>query len=419
MRLLLMRGKKSGFILISTYLIIIVLTILTIGFSSRSIQEANFSLRQKNSMQAFYLSEAGLDSALEWLRGWTSPPVPYNSGAVNLGAGSFNFIVTSAGALSYKIACTGTVEGVARTLSAVFSEDHYARYAYFTNSELYQSSSVWFVDWDVLKGPVQTNGRFQMKGNPTFEGTVKSASNVIRYYNNGSPIDSTSSSNSPYDMPDFQQGLTLGVDSVPMPARALDLRNAAASSGLYLNGASTVTFNADGTLNVTNAARGWNNFNTPMPANGAIFVNGTASVSGTVKGAASIGSRSNITVTNNILYSDDPRTNPASSDKLGIISEAHVIIPQTAPYDLEIDASIMALNTSFTLQNYWQGGPRGTLTVYGGIIQKNRGPVSTFSGSTKLSGYSKNYQYDSRLATSPPPFNPTTGDYLMLTWKEE
>ncbi|MEK6715591.1 MAG: hypothetical protein AABY43_06065 [Candidatus Omnitrophota bacterium] len=103
-------------------------------------------------MQAFYLSEAGLDSALGWLRGWTSPPVPYNSGAVNLGAGSFNFIVTSAGALSYKIACTGTVEGVARTLSAVFSEDHYSRYAYFTNSELYQSSSVWFVDWDVLKG---------------------------------------------------------------------------------------------------------------------------------------------------------------------------------------------------------------------------------------------------------------------------
>ncbi len=45
MRLLLMTGKKSGFILISTYLIIIVLTILTIAFSSRSIQEANFSLR--------------------------------------------------------------------------------------------------------------------------------------------------------------------------------------------------------------------------------------------------------------------------------------------------------------------------------------------------------------------------------------
>ncbi|MDP1853588.1 MAG: DUF4900 domain-containing protein [Candidatus Omnitrophota bacterium] len=413
------RGKKSGFILVSVYLIIIVLIILTIGFSSRSIQEANLSLRQKSSLQALYLAEAGVDSALEWLRGYTAPPVPYNSGVVSLGAGNFNFTVTSIGALSYEVLCVGTVGGVTRALSTTFTQDHYARYAYFTNSELYQGGSVWFVDWDVLRGPVHTNSRFNMKGNPTFEDYVKSVSDVIRFYNNGSPIDTSSSSNPPYDAPDFQYGLVLGADDVPMPARALDLRNAAASSGLYLNGSSTVTFNSNGTINVTNAARGWNNFNTNIPANGAIFVNGAASVSGTVNGSATIGSSSNITVTDNILYSDDPRTNPNSTDKLGIIAEAHVIIPQTAPNNLEIDASIMALNTSFTLQNFSQGPPKGTLTVYGGIIQKNRGPVGTFSGMTKLSGYSKNYQYDTRLLTSPPPFNPTTGDYVMLTWKEE
>ena len=74
----------------------------------------------------------------------------------------------------------------------------------------------------------------------------------------------------------------------------------------------------------------------------------------------------------------------------------------------------------FMLENYWVGPAKGTLTVYGGIIQDERGPVGTFNGSTgqKLSGYSKNYAYDSRLLSSPPPFMPTTGDYVTLAWEE-
>lgn len=414
-----MAKKNSGFVLITVYLVLVVLLIITIGFNSSTIREANLVSRQNKSLQAFYLAEAGIDSALEWIRGFTSPPVPYNSAVVNLGQGSFSFTVNALGALSYKVVCAGTVGGVTKTLSTTFAQDHYARYAYFTNSELYQGSSVWFVGWDILKGAVHTNGRFQMKNNPVFEDVVKSVSDVIRFYNNGDPVDISGPSNAPLDVPDFQEGITLGADDLPLPSKAVDLRNAASSGGLYLNGNSTIAFNADGTINVTNNARGWNNFKTGMPANGAIFVQGGLSVSGTVKGAVSVGSNSNITVTNNILYSDDPRINPNSTDKLGLIAEAHVIIPQSAPNDLEIDASIMALNTSFTLQNFSQGPPKGTLTIYGGLIQKNRGPVGTFSGTTKVSGYSKDYEYDTRLAASPPPYNPTTGDYIVLSWKEE
>jgi hypothetical protein len=77
----------------------------------------------------------------------------------------------------------------------------------------------------------------------------------------------------------------------------------------------------------------------------------------------------------------------------------------------------MALNTSFMLNNWWVGPAKGTLTVFGGIIQDERGPVGTFSGSTKVSGYSKNYEYDTRLLNSPPPFVPTTGDYITLSWE--
>jgi hypothetical protein len=93
------------------------------------------------------------------------------------------------------------------------------------------------------------------------------------------------------------------------------------------------------------------------------------------------------------------------------------MISSGAPTNLRIDASIMALNTSFMLTNWWVGPAKGTLTVFGGIIQKERGPVGTFSGTTKVSGYSKNYQYDTRLLNSPPPFVPTTGDYITLSWE--
>jgi hypothetical protein len=81
----------------------------------------------------------------------------------------------------------------------------------------------------------------------------------------------------------------------------------------------------------------------------------------------------------------------------------------------------MALGNSYIVEKWYSGPPKGTLTTYGGIIQRERGPVGTFNGSTgqKLSGYSKDYNYDTRLMASPPPFYPTTGDYISLSWTEE
>jgi hypothetical protein len=172
-------------------------------------------------------------------------------------------------------------------------------------------------------------------------------------------------------------------------------------------------------MKVTNANKGWNQQVMSLPANGALFVGkGSLNISGTLNGRLTAGASGDINIMGNILYASDPRTNPASTDTLGLISETDVMIDKDASTnDLEIDASIMALNTSFLLEDYWTGGAKGDLTVFGGIIQKQRGPVGTFSGTTKVSGYSKDYNYDQRLLTSPPPFVPTTGDYLTLSWE--
>jgi len=71
-----------------------------------------------------------------------------------------------------------------------------------------------------------------------------------------------------------------------------------------------------------------------------------------------------------------------------------------------IDAAILALNHSFTVDNYQcpEGGPRvGTLFIRGAIAQRFRGVVATSWGNGEISGYYKNYEYDNRLLAEEPP----------------
>lgn len=137
-----------------------------------------------------------------------------------------------------------------------------------------------------------------------------------------------------------------------------------------------------------------------------------------------------IRITNNLFYHTRPDKNLDSSDPvnlaagtLGLVSK-NISIWSGAPPNLEIDAVCMAggQNTtggSFYVENYSSKTPTGTLSVLGGIIQKARGPVGTFNSSTgqTITGYSKNYRYDPRLATHPPPYYPTTGQYERVSWQ--
>ncbi len=425
-------ANKKGVALIATYMAIAILLAFA-GFIVEVSSSQNKTTNTfKRQAQAIGIAEAGLDRALTWIRAQPTPPPSSTNpwgGAQNLGVptiGSYTVTITDLGSPGgspsvkrYRIASAGTVSGITQTLTNYLQTDNYARYIWFTDSESYGGTNVWFWDQDRLNGPTHTNGHFNIKGDPVFEGEVRSVDSYIRYYNNGSNINSSNLSNPPYDLPDFQSTVTLGADATNMPTQALSLRSASTSTGgLRLSGNSTVVLNSNGTMNVTNAAKGWNNRNMALPANGALFVNsGTLTISGTLNGRLTAGASYDIIIPNNIVYANDPRINPASTDTLGLISEEDVMINSNAPANLEIDASIMALNTSFMLTNWWVGPAKGTLTVFGGIIQNERGPVGTFSGTTKVSGYSKDYKYDARLLNSPPPFVPTTGDYITLSWE--
>ncbi|MBU4346540.1 MAG: hypothetical protein KKH29_04345 [Candidatus Omnitrophica bacterium] len=431
--------NEKGIILITSYLVITVLLTFSLIFVNRSVNEQNIARRQRDLAATFYLAEAGLARGLNWLRNQAQPPAGTAAfdplaGAQDLGAGTYTISIDPDDAnpgnnlKRYKIISNAAIGGVTEQLVNEVQTDSYARYAYFTDTEHFRwfgwfRVPVWFIGGDTIEGTTQSNSHFHIRHNPGFTGLVRSADNFTTFYNNGNPIDSANPSNPDIDVPDFQQGLDLGVDPLNMPSRALDLRVAAVQAGLHLNGSTTVVLNADGTMNVTNSQQGWDDENMPLPGNGALFVTGgNLTVSGTLDGRLTMGTNRDVIVANSITYSDDPRDNPPqdpSDDMLGLIAERDVVISQDAPDNVTVEASIMALGDSFTVEDWWGGDPKDTLTVYGGIIQNERGPVGTFNPITgERTGYLKDYNHDPRLLIEPPPFYPTTGDYISLSWEE-
>jgi hypothetical protein len=78
--------------------------------------------------------------------------------------------------------------------------------------------------------------------------------------------------------------------------------------------------------------------------------------------------------------------------------------------NVRIEAAILSLAHSFIVDNYACGNKLGTLTVKGAIAQRFRGPV----GTTRPTGYTKNYMYDDRLKYRSPPF---FLDPVSAAWK--
>ena len=73
------------------------------------------------------------------------------------------------------------------------------------------------------------------------------------------------------------------------------------------------------------------------------------------------------------------------------------------PSDRRIDAAILSLTHSFTVDNYACGDRKGDLIVTGAIAQQFRGPVGTTGGPDGDTGYLKVYEYDDRLRYRSPP----------------
>jgi hypothetical protein len=169
---------------------------------------------------------------------------------------------------------------------------------------------------------------------------------------------------------------------------------------------------------------------------GVIYVNGTVGISGTLRGRVTLYATGNVALLDDLKYVTDPSLN-LCSDILGIISANNIYVADNSiqgaedpgsgyrsfddTKDVFLTGVMMALNTSFGAENY-DSGPtngngcegrvvgRGCLYLTGGLIQKARGAVGTFS-SYYGTGYIKRYSYDRCALYNPPPYFPTTGRY--------
>lgn len=127
--------------------------------------------------------------------------------------------------------------------------------------------------------------------------------------------------------------------------------------------------------------------------------NGDVFVRGQLRGATTVAAENFVYITGDITYVDKTR------DMLGLVGNNAVWVwnPRTdnglvdTSQNRTINASIMSVAHTFTVQNYNRGSRRGTLTVLGAIAQKFRGPVA------QNGGFTKNYVYDERLKSAAPP----------------
>lgn len=401
-------NNNSGVILVAVVCFTAISAILALGLLSESGNQLKLADRQVRLEQAFYVAEGGAERAVSYIRNSGGFPPGVITGAIGNGTYSVAIdSVSSGGQTWFTLSSTGEVSGVKEnvTMSGV-RQDTWARFALWYG---WGAGPIYFIANEVMTGPVHANTLIYLQNNPTFGDTVSStrtnwgqwSANAV--FSNG-----------------FQLGvLTQSLASVNFPAL---LSNAT----LVITGQSSITMGGTNVL-ITNPQRGWITNSYPVSTNTMIYVQtfgtniGTVSVGGTnLDGRLTIVAASNIWITNHIGYAANPATTN-SDDALGLIAQNDVVVRTNAPNNLNIyahiisDSTVTNFSAGFYVQNYNTRPSSGNLTVYGGIVENNRGAVGQGSSGFQV----KRYTYDTRFATAPPPMYPAVSNvYLWSNWRE-
>ncbi|HHL71806.1 MAG TPA: DUF4900 domain-containing protein [Bacteroidetes bacterium] len=425
--------RESGISLIMAIFVGLVLSSVGYVTIHSVIMDSNVAGMHAKTVQAFWLAEAGMERAMRYLRfanpppGGTAPFTHFDN--VALGAGTFTVEIDpddgnpSTFMKEYVITSTGTVGDVERSIRASVKTVTFGNYAYLTGNE---GGTIWFNTNDLLEGPIHTNDKFSITGRPVFKGKVTS---VATSFNKGSSYN-----------PDFQDGYQLGVPPVIFPTlqNLIDnyfIENGSSTPALTIdarfNKDASIRFNSDGTLTYSVWKYRWNGSRRYIihdqvvdinSLNGLLWVKGDVEIEGTFKGQLTVVATDNIYITDDIRYSDSSASGKppeGSTNTLGLISKENIVVADTwaNSSDVVINGALLALGDSFYVENYAYGYPRGTLTIWGSLSQKVRGPVGTF-GYGWTTGFQKDYHYDSRLGETPPPYYPSTGQYEVFSWQE-
>lgn len=296
-------------------------------------------------------------------------------------------------------------------------------------------TEIQFADADVMAGPFHTNDEILTCGTPEFGRTTADNIEVSAPPQGYRSCGGGSS-------PVFKGVWSPSSRVMGMPPSNTSLASVADPNWTF-TGRTTIVLNGN-SMTVNGVSMG-------LPPNGVVYVKngncgqgyfplnpygnavGCADVylRGNYSGNLTIGSEKDIIVDGNVIHNGDAMLGLISN---GFVRVYHPVSPANrvnnpnytscsnsagTMTNVTIDAAILSLQHSFTVDNYYCGPKLGTLTVNGAIGQKHRGPVGR-SGSPG-NGYTKNYQYDDRLRfRSPPHFlDPVQSSWRVIRQTEQ
>jgi hypothetical protein len=291
-------------------------------------------------------------------------------------------------------------------------------------------SEIQFASNDEIKGPFHTNDDILTCGSPGFG---RNSSDSIEF-SGPAPGYTRLGGGSCSGTPEFRGPRRAGVRALTMPPTNNELLTVAQSGGLVYEGRTTIRFNGSPSNNMT-VTNPYVNSGNPqtrsLPANGVLYVKnrtggcgtvpppsdanysepstcGNLYVSGTYTSSMTLAAQNDVIIR--------PPTGTSNGDiigsgnsVLGLVANQFVRVyhpvnscNNTSPVmnNVRIDAAILSLQHSFTVDNHDCGSQLGNLTVNGAIAQKYRGAVGTSGGT----GFIKDYNYDDRLRYRSPPY---------------
>lgn len=330
---------------------------------------------------------------------------------------------------------------------------------------------------DVVAGPFHSNDQIAVSGTPEWGDEASTSRPDAMYYDTAADRNCRSRHDPSgcTSAPLFAEGLRFRAPLTLPPSNTqirAEADPALSGQGCMYVGATFIRLNSNGSATIrsvntddpSSSKCPINGTMSSLPGNGVIYVRGAKPgesclssnphpyslsadvttynrcagdvfVEGTLDGRLTIAAENNIVISNDLVYRGG--RGAGSDDMLGLVANNFVEIMhpvnnggQNLNYlpggrtfeDPHIDAAILSVEHSFRVQNHDEGADfDDPIDVFGTIGQLYRGPVGTFSGSSIVSGYSKDYKYDPRLEfISPPHFlDPVQSAWSVRSWSEE
>ena len=323
------------------------------------------------------------------------------------------------------IVAEGTFQGVTRVVTVDLRPSYFSKFGNY-----YSSISAMPATGDTFNGPFHTNGKLTTYGTPVFWGKTTAKKGLKKL---GSPKD-----------PKFYGGFESGVD-IPLAFDTTGMRSAASTGGKVFKDSTSTNQQTDVELEFLSSgnvkysqkigAGPWSpTVEVPISSiapNGVLYVergnvyvkgtlNGKLTVVASKKGTSGCG---NIYQTDDIEYNSDPKTNPNSTDVLGLVAEDNIRLQynnNTKKKDIITQASMFALNGNIGPDDQLvsNDGKLASWKILGGLIANTTRVTAHYSGSTPYEGYRFVHSYDDRFMKYAPPFFPNTKSLEIVSWYE-